>query len=41
MGGAWALDHLWRWLGIDRAIARVAEGRKVSPAVRSCCSRWA
>jgi transposase len=33
MGGAWALDGLWRALGIDKAIAKVAEGRKVSPEV--------
>ena len=33
MGGAWVLDQLWRRLGVDRAITRVAEGRKVSPAV--------
>jgi transposase len=33
MGGAWALDALWRALGIDKAIAKVAKGRKVSPEV--------
>ncbi len=33
MGGAWVLDALWRRLGVDRAIAKVAEGRKVTPAV--------
>jgi Transposase DDE domain len=33
MGGAWVLDHLWRRLGIDAALARVAERRRVTPAV--------
>lgn len=33
MGGAWVLGELWRRLGIDKAIAGVAEGRKVSAAV--------
>jgi len=33
MGGAWVLDQLWRRLGIDRAIARVAGRRKLGPQV--------
>src|SRR5712692_6041192 len=33
MGGSWVLDQLWRRLGIGRAIARVAGGRKVEASV--------
>jgi hypothetical protein len=33
MGGAWALDHLWRRLGIGEAIAGVARSRRVTEAV--------
>ena len=29
MGGAWALDGLWRTLGIDRTLARLLEGRRL------------
>jgi hypothetical protein len=29
MGGAWALDGLWRMLGIDRALWRLLEGRRL------------
>jgi hypothetical protein len=28
LGGVWVLDQLWRRLGIDRAIGKVAKGRK-------------
>jgi transposase len=28
LGGAWVLDQLWRRLGIDQAIVKVAKGRK-------------
>ena len=28
VGGAWVLDQLWRRLGIDQAVRKVAEGRK-------------
>ncbi len=33
MGGAWVLDHLWRRLGVGAALGRVAERRRVTPAV--------
>jgi hypothetical protein len=33
MGGAFVLDRLWRRLGIDRAIGRVAAGRRVEASV--------
>jgi hypothetical protein len=33
MGGAWALDQLWRRLGVGEAIARVASARRVTGAV--------
>jgi hypothetical protein len=33
MGGAWVLDRLWRRLGIDRALGRVAASRQVTPLV--------
>jgi hypothetical protein len=29
LGGAWALDQLWRRLGIDAAVKKVAKGRKL------------
>jgi transposase len=29
MGGAWALDRLWRALGIDRTLARLLEDRRL------------
>ncbi|MCA1678271.1 MAG: IS1634 family transposase [Actinobacteria bacterium] len=29
MGGAWALDGLWRILGIDRTLGRLLEGRRL------------
>jgi len=32
LGGAWVLDRLWRRLGIDTAIAKVAKGRKLDAA---------
>jgi hypothetical protein len=28
LGGAWVLDQLWRRLGIDKAVTKVARGRK-------------
>ncbi|MGO9972334.1 MAG: IS1634 family transposase [Solirubrobacteraceae bacterium] len=31
MGGAWALDGLWRALKIDRSLARCLEGRRLDP----------
>jgi transposase len=31
LGGAWALDGLWRRLGIDRAIERLLEVRRLDP----------
>ncbi len=31
MGGAWALDGLWRALKIDRTLARLLEGRRLDP----------
>jgi hypothetical protein len=33
MGGAWALDHLWRRLGVGAALQRVAQRRRVTPLV--------
>jgi len=33
MGGAWVLDHLWRGLGVDAALQRVAARRRVTPLV--------
>src|SRR5512134_823461 len=33
MGGAFVLDGLWRRLGIGAALSRVAERRRVTPAV--------
>jgi Transposase DDE domain len=33
MGGAWVLDHLWRRLGVGRAIVGVAGSRRVTPLV--------
>jgi hypothetical protein len=33
MGGAWVLDHLWRALGVGRAIVGVAGSRRVTPLV--------
>jgi transposase len=33
MGGAWLLDHLWRWLGVAEAIVRVARRRRVTALV--------
>ncbi|MGZ6576301.1 MAG: IS1634 family transposase [Solirubrobacteraceae bacterium] len=33
MGGAWVLDHLWRRLGVGRAIVGVAADRRVTPLV--------
>ena len=32
LGGAWVLDQLWHRLGIDKAIAKVARGRKFDVA---------
>ena len=32
LGGAWALDQLWRRLGIDAAVKKVAKGRKFDAA---------
>jgi hypothetical protein len=29
LGGAWALDGLWRTLGIDRTLGRLLEGRRL------------
>jgi hypothetical protein len=29
MGGAWALDRLWRELAVDRTLARLLEGRRL------------
>ncbi len=29
MGGAWALDGLWRILGVDRTLGRLLEGRRL------------
>lgn len=29
IGGAWALDGLWRALGVDRTLARLLEGRRL------------
>ncbi|MPY95873.1 MAG: IS1634 family transposase, partial [Acidimicrobiia bacterium] len=29
MGGAWALDQLWRRLGVDATLARLLEGRRL------------
>ena len=31
MGGAWALDGLWRELAVDRTLARLLEGRRLDP----------
>ncbi len=31
MGGAWALDGIWRALKIDRTLARLLEGRRLDP----------
>jgi hypothetical protein len=33
LGGAWALDGLWRELGIDRLLAGLLKGRRLDPAV--------
>lgn len=33
MGGAWVLDHLWRGLGVEAALRRVAARRRVTPVV--------
>ena len=33
LGGGWVLDRLWRRLGIDAAIGRLAAGRRVAGAV--------
>ena len=33
MGSAWVADQLWRRLGIDRAIAQVAQRRRVDAAL--------
>ena len=33
MGGAMVLDHLWRQLGIDRALKQLLVGRKLDPKV--------
>jgi hypothetical protein len=33
MGGAWALDQLWRRLGVGEALQRVTARRRVTPAV--------
>src|SRR3972149_11290166 len=33
MGGAWLLDQLWRGLGVDAALQRVAARRRVTPLV--------
>jgi hypothetical protein len=32
LGGAWVLDQLWRRLGIDKAVTKVARGRKFDAA---------
>jgi hypothetical protein len=32
LGGAWVLDQLWRRLGIDTAVKKVAKGRKLDAA---------
>ena len=41
LGGAWALDQLWRRLGIDAAVKKVAKGRKLDATRWSArCSRW-
>jgi hypothetical protein len=29
LGGAWVLDKVWRRLGIDTAVKKVARGRKL------------
>jgi transposase len=31
MGGAWALDGLWRVLAVDRTLERLLEGRRLDP----------
>jgi hypothetical protein len=31
LGGAWALDGLWRQLGIDRTLSRLLSGRRLDP----------
>jgi hypothetical protein len=31
IGGAWALDGLWRELAVDRTLARLLEGRRLDP----------
>jgi transposase len=33
MGGAWVLDQVWRRLGVGQALGRVAQRRRVTPAV--------
>jgi hypothetical protein len=33
LGGAWVLDQLWRRLGIDKSIRKVAAGRRFDPKV--------
>ena len=33
LGGSWALNELWRRLGIGQAIGRAARGRRIDPAV--------
>ena len=33
LGGAWVLDQLWRRLGIDKSIGKVAAGRRFDPEV--------
>src|SRR5271167_2771461 len=40
MGGAWALDGLWRALKIDRSLARCLEGGGWIRGLSGCCSRW-
>ena len=31
IGGAWALDGIWRALGVDRTLARLLDGRRLDP----------
>src|SRR5450755_1556691 len=40
LGGAWALDGLWRQLGIDGKIGRLLVERSSIRGPSGCCSRW-
>ena len=40
VGGTYALDQLWRRLGLDAVIRRQLTGRKLDPRVELSCSRW-